>query len=153
MPIKLPDQCCHPSREWIMARKPILLTFDDGPNPSSTLRILEVLAARSIVAVFFMVGKRLLNSDCRNTARTVAQLGHVVGNHTWHHTELTSLSNDCVREEILRAEDALGEFLTDFKLFRPPFGAMDERVRDLVMSLGYAPMLWNVDPLDWNSAY
>ena len=78
--------------------KEIWLTFDDGPNPVHTKKVLSVLAAHNIKAVFFMVGRH-----CKlypDTIKRVADGGHRIGNHTYNHKKLTILSRAQIKEEI-----------------------------------------------------
>jgi len=139
-----------PAPEWCAAHKPILLTFDDGPHPEVTPRILDALARRNIRAIFFVVGERLESQANMNVVRRAVCEGHLIGNHSFSHPRLTDLPEDQIRNELLRTDVLIRGFFGAHKLMRPPYGAINDRVRKVALELGYSPMLWNVDTLDWN---
>jgi peptidoglycan/xylan/chitin deacetylase (PgdA/CDA1 family) len=151
--MQIEDHFRIPAPEWSAAPKPILLTFDDGPHPEVTPRILDALASRRIRAIFFVVGKRLESQANMDVLRRAVCEGHIIGNHSFSHPRLTDLSDDEIRKEILRTDILIRCFVGHHKLIRPPYGAMNENVRRIALELGYAPMLWNVDTLDWNSNF
>jgi peptidoglycan-N-acetylglucosamine deacetylase len=75
------------------------MTFDDGPHPVLTPRLLDMLKARGIKATFFLIGQ---NAEYPDIVRRIAAEGHEIGNHTWNHPQLTKLSPAALREEIDR---------------------------------------------------
>jgi peptidoglycan-N-acetylglucosamine deacetylase len=127
----------------------VLLTFDDGPHPAQTPKLLDCLAERGIKAVFFVIGERVASGAGRAIVERAFKEGHRIGNHTYTHPDLTKLSESQVLDEIERTEDLIAEFLTDHKLFRPPYGAHNSVVDTVVRDLGYHVVLWNVDSEDW----
>jgi peptidoglycan-N-acetylglucosamine deacetylase len=132
-------------------RKQVWLTFDDGPHPVRTAKVLDVLSSHGITACFFLIGK-----NAEQFPALVARIereGHRVGNHTYAHPQLTTLTAAKVREQLLRTERILGTHLKSPKLFRPPFGAHNATVDSVVAGLGYRTILWNVDTVDWNKAF
>jgi peptidoglycan/xylan/chitin deacetylase (PgdA/CDA1 family) len=124
----------------------VWLTFDDGPHPANTETILKALDRHGVKAIFFMVGQNAQRH--RTTAKAVADAGHWVGNHTWAHPDLTTRTDEQIRDEIERTREVIGDLETT-RVFRPPYGARNRRVDAVVASLGYETMLWTVDTLDW----
>ena len=131
----------------------VVLTFDDGPNPKTTPRLLDILAKYDIKAVFFVVGNRVETSTGRNIIERAHLEGHIIGNHSFTHPNLKTLSEKAVRNEILKTHNLISDFLTRGKLFRPPYGATNTTVSNILKENGYMQVLWSVDTLDWNSRY
>jgi peptidoglycan-N-acetylglucosamine deacetylase len=131
----------------------LALTFDDGPNPAWTPRLLDILAARNVRATFFMVG-RFVEAESA-LVRRVLDAGHLIGNHSWTHPNLARTGYNRVHEELLRTSDALGQIAgRPIRYFRPPYGARRPAVLRLARELGMIPVLWNAMTTDWreNSA-
>lgn len=128
--------------------KVVAITFDDGPWPSQTDRILKVLEKEDVHATFFMLGSRVKRDPA--TARRVAEAGHTVGSHTYSHKPLSTLSAAQVRREIRRGRDALRQATgEDSAWLRPPYGAMDSDAWREVRRLKARAVLWDVDSRDW----
>lgn len=127
----------------------VALTFDDGPGPE-TGRLLDLLAERGVHATFFVLGGNA-NAHPDLVAREVAE-GHVVGNHTWGHPQLTNLADADVDSEVVRTRDAVTA-ITGYTptLVRPPYGAADARVMGRLGALGSPAILWNIDTEDWRN--
>ena len=127
----------------------IALTFDDGPHPQNTPRLLDMLRARNVKATFFVIG-RSVDLYPQVLRRTVAE-GHEIGNHTHTHRLLSKLSNDEVRGEISRCRDAIVRAAgVQPRTMRPPYGGMLQAQREMVFNeFGNPCILWSVDPLDW----
>jgi peptidoglycan-N-acetylglucosamine deacetylase len=131
--------------------KRVWLTFDDGPHPRHTVRVLGTLAAHGIKATFFVMGRNCAAN--MNVLAKVADGGHRIGNHTYTHPELTRLSEARIRDEIRRTEALISRYIHGPKLMRPPYGAHNALVDRVVRGLGYRLVIWNVDTVDWNRAY
>ncbi len=131
----------------------IILTFDDGPHPKNTPKLLDLLKAENLKAVFFVVGSALGNSANLDIVKRAHAEGHTIGNHTFSHPSLTKLTAAEVEEEILKTENLLGGLLGEHKLIRPPFGAHNQVVDAIFQRLGYTSVLWNVDPRDWDKEF
>ena len=119
----------------------VFLSFDDGPSPSATARIVDILAENDAVATFFFVGRHAgMFSDL---ARRVAEAGHDVGNHTYDHRKLHLLGRDAVRRELERAHAAIRE-ATDVEpaLFRAPHGYRSPFVALEARRLRYTTIGW-----------
>lgn len=138
-----------PKRVAPCSRGLVALTFDDGPLPSVTPRLVRVLTRLDVPATFFMVGNRVESNP--ELVRMVDRAGFAIGNHTWEHADLTSQTPRQVRRALAstgRALHAAGVEPTD--LVRPPYGATDERVRKVIADLGLVEVLWTIDSLDWS---
>ncbi len=127
----------------------IAITFDDGPHPQNTPRLLDMLAARNIKATFYVIG-RSVDLHPGVLRRTVAE-GHEIGNHSHTHRLLSKLSDSEVRQEMQRCQDAVGRAAgVRPRTMRPPYGGLLQSQRELVHNeFGYPTILWSVDPLDW----
>lgn len=122
------------------------LTFDDGPHPLYTPRVLSILANHGARATFFMVGEAA--SRYPEIVREVVAGGHVIGNHSWSHPHLPHMRSRLSRlKELRNCAKATAPYCQ--KLFRPPFGAQDDHVRLDAMILGYKIILWNGSAQDW----
>jgi peptidoglycan/xylan/chitin deacetylase (PgdA/CDA1 family) len=123
------------------------LTFDDGPV-AGTNDLLDVLKERGARATFFVVGRNAKANP--QILRRMKAEGHVIGNHTFDHAQLTRLGAAEVRSEISKVNDAVQKATgTRPTLLRPPYGATNSTVATVSRDLGMAQVLWNVDPLDW----
>ena len=127
----------------------IAITFDDGPHPQNTPRLLDILAARNIKATFYVIG-RSVDLHPGVLRRTVAE-GHEIGNHSHTHRLLSKLGESEVRQEMQRCQDAVGRAAgVRMRTMRPPYGGLLQSQRELVhREFGYPTILWSVDPLDW----
>jgi len=131
------------------ARPQIALTFDDGPTPGVTERILDELKQRGAQATFFMIGQRILAAP--DLARRVVAEGHEVGNHTYTHPKLTGLPPLRAEEEIQKTQDVIHDVLgLQPAWFRPPYGDFRGNLAPLVTRRGMRVVMGNVDPADWS---
>lgn len=135
---------------WISVDGPyIAMTFDDGPSEKLTPRLLDLLAAHRIKATFFVIGQNV--ADHPEIVRRAAREGHEIANHTWSHPNLGKISDDGIRRELQKTDDAI-QSATGVRpiLMRPPYGSITERQKKWVHNdFGYQIVLWDVDPLDW----
>jgi peptidoglycan/xylan/chitin deacetylase (PgdA/CDA1 family) len=129
--------------------KYIALTFDDGPHPSNTPRLLNILRERNVKATFYVIG-RSVNLYPQILRQTVDD-GHEIGNHTQTHPLLSKLSDSAVLNELRRCRESVAQASgATMRTMRPPYGGLLPRQRELVHSeFGYPTILWSVDPLDW----
>jgi len=127
----------------------VAMTFDDGPHPSLTPKLLDILKQRNIKCTFFVIG-RSAKTYPQIIRRMIAE-GHEVANHTWTHASLTSRSDAQIRSELQQSEDALFA-AANYRphLIRPPYGAINTRIKNFMFSeFGYSTIMWSVDPQDW----
>ena len=134
----------------------LLLTFDDGPRPDTTPKVLDTLDQFGIKSVFFVNGVRFMgkgaqNEKAKELMREAIKRGHIVGNHTVHHYFLCGKRGPIVGErEILDnaklIQDATG---VPPPLFRTPFGSHCASLTATLHKLGIRPIGWDIDPQDW----
>ncbi len=127
----------------------LAMTFDDGPHPVHTPKLLDMLKQRGIRATFFVIGTSAKAHPA--IVRRIIEDGHEIGNHTWTHASLTTRSDAQIRSELKMSEDALVE-AAGYRphLIRPPYGAINTRIKEFMFSeFGYSTILWSVDPQDW----
>jgi peptidoglycan-N-acetylglucosamine deacetylase len=126
----------------------IALTFDDGPNPEWTPRLLDTLAKHEVKATFFMLGKFAVEQ--KELVRRVAAEGHLIGDHSWSHPKLSRCSAKRIEEELRNTKNALEQIVgAKVRFFRPPFGARRPAVFRIARELGLEPVLWNAMTNDW----
>lgn len=126
----------------------VSLTFDDGPDPVFTPRILDVLSQHGVRATFFLIGTRVKAHP--QVVRRIVREGHDLGNHSWDHAYLPKLKPPALTHNLKQADaqirQAAGQRIT---LFRPPYGSVTADVGTITREMGYRTVLWNVDSLDW----
>ncbi len=127
----------------------VAMTFDDGPNASLTPKLLDLLAARHMKATFFVVGQNA--EEFPEIVRRAAREGHEIGNHSWSHPNLAKLSDENVRNQLKKTDDAIFAALgLHPTLMRPPYGSITPRQKHWIHDeFGYKIITWDVDPLDW----
>lgn len=127
--------------------KKIALTFDDGPRSKTTPVLLDGLKERDVKVTFFVIGEYA--AQYPEIVKREAKEGHIVGNHTWSHVEITRISEEQARKEIMDTSELIEKITGKPTAFmRPPFGAWQ---KELELELNVMPVLWNVDPLDWTT--
>ena len=127
----------------------IAMTYDDGPHPTNTPRLLDILRQRNIKATFYVIGKNV-DMYPHLTRRIVAE-GHEIGNHTYTHRNLKTLSDSQVVSEMTKARSSIVKATgVSPRTMRPPYGALYQRQREMIMTkFGYPTIMWAVDPRDW----
>lgn len=124
------------------------LTFDDGPNPEATPRLLEVLAKTGVRATFFLIGGFV--RQCPALVREIAAAGHLIGNHTMTHPWLAWQTESRIREELGGTSSVLEDILgKPVRYFRAPHGARRPIVLRVARNLGMTPVQWNAMGYDW----
>jgi peptidoglycan/xylan/chitin deacetylase (PgdA/CDA1 family) len=135
----------------------LTLSFDTGPVPGATERILEILAGRGLKASFFLIGERLRDPACRRLAERTKDEGHWIGNHTMTHTApLTQLSDPNHAEaEIGRCQEMLGALSHPMRFFRPSGGGtlgphlLTRSAVDYLIANQFTVVTWNDVPGDF----
>jgi peptidoglycan/xylan/chitin deacetylase (PgdA/CDA1 family) len=128
--------------------KKVALTFDDGPHPVYTTRLLDALGERGVKATFFVTGENALNNT--DIIKRMYEEGHLIGNHTYSHLQLTSYNRDKFRQELVKTNDIIYEATGQIVSYvRPPYGTWDKKLES---ELNMFPVLWTIDTLDWCSS-
>lgn len=126
----------------------IALTFDDGPHPVYTPKLLDGLESRGVLATFFVTGENA--AQYPDILRRMDEAGHLIGNHTYTHMQYTSTNREQFRQELVKTNTLLGEITGKETTFvRPPYGSWD---KSFETELNMFPVLWTIDPLDWCTA-
>ena len=128
--------------------KVVALTFDDGPWPGTTEQVLDILAEHDIKATFFVVGN--LVERYPDLVRRTVDEGHTIANHTYSHKILTRHNGETIRDEIVRGSKAIQDVtgITP-RWFRPPGGAMNDKVVSEAARVNMELVMWDADPMDW----
>jgi peptidoglycan/xylan/chitin deacetylase (PgdA/CDA1 family) len=128
----------------------LALTFDDGPNPVWTPRLLDLLARRGVRASFFLVGSRAQAEPA--LVRQIVASGHLIGNHSWSHLNLALAPSSRIEEELSSTNQILAQISgAPICYFRPPFGARRPQTLRIARRLGLIPVLWNAMTSDWKN--
>lgn len=128
----------------------IALTFDDGPSASYTPQILDIFAAHNARCTFFVLGG--LVGRHRQLIQRISEEGHEIGIHSWWHAGYTGLSTSAIHGDISRCRSALGGLVErPIRWVRPPYGAVNDRVRAAINDAGYHVAMWSIDPRDWQT--
>lgn len=138
---------CVTNKEEGMENRKIAITFDDGPDPIYTPQLLDGLKERGAKASFFLMGKQAEAHP--ELVRRIQEEGHLIGNHTYSHIQLTKKNREAFKAELKKTNELLTGITGEEVLFvRPPYGCWD---KSLETELTMLPVLWNIDPLDWSS--
>ncbi|KAI9269207.1 hypothetical protein BDA99DRAFT_570379 [Phascolomyces articulosus] len=123
------------------------VTFDDGPS-EYTPKLLDYLDSINEKVTFFVVGGQVIQYP--EILKRAYDAGHEIAMHTWSHSYMTTLTNEQLVAELKWTEQAVFEVTGHSpKFIRPPFGNIDDRVRDICKALGFTPVIWSVDTNDW----
>ncbi|WP_255987362.1 polysaccharide deacetylase family protein [Chitinolyticbacter albus] len=143
-----------PGQLWLEGRthrKLIALTFDDGPT-YNTPRLLDVLARHKVKATFFWLGREMMRFP--EAVRRAAREGHLLGNHTWDHPDISGLDETTLWDEQIGATQAVFKQIlgTTPHLMRPPYGRIADWQVEFMRRQGLRVIQWSVDAQDWNRA-
>lgn len=136
----------------------VTLSFDNGPEPDVTPRVLDILERHGVKSTFFVLGGKMADPDRRALAERAHAAGHWIGNHTWTHEVPLGLSTDpaAPEREIGATQGEIGALAHPSRFFRPfgQGGNLDGRIlspaaRDYLIDGGYSCVLWNSVPGDW----
>ncbi|MEV0775383.1 polysaccharide deacetylase family protein [Streptomyces sp. NPDC050433] len=148
-PAKLPVRT-EPLLKMPYLGRSMILTFDDGPDPSYTPGILRTLRAHDVRAMFFVCGGMAVGRP--DLLREMADDGHIVANHTWSHPELPKLRPSKIRAEMERTSEVIERTLGRPPVwFRAPYGSWNRHTFEIGADLGMEPLAWTLDTLDWKS--
>lgn len=128
--------------------KVVALTFDDGPDQRFTPKILNVLSKYHVNATFFLMGSRVAKYP--NVAKRIVKEGNIIGNHTYWHPQLTKSGEHSMKWEIKKTERQIQSVAgRKTKLFRAPYGALNDMLVKKLGDMGYKGIGWSVDTQDW----
>jgi len=126
----------------------VALTFDDGPTPGVTERVLTELSKRKLHATFFLIGAKVDASP--QLARRLVDEGHDVANHSYTHPRLAGMSDSAVEQQLSRTQESIARATGITPVwFRPPYGAFRREQGSIASKLGLGVAYWSVDPKDW----
>ena len=135
---------------WQTSNNKILLTFDDGPTESVTIKILSLLKNNNIKAVFFCVGDNIKNHP--ELTEQILGEGHTVANHTMNHKLITKMSREEATNEIESFNDLMKEkFNYGVKYFRPPHGRFNLKTNRILSELNLKCIMWNLLTYDFKN--
>ena len=127
--------------------KRIAITFDDGPHRLYTPKLLDGLKERGIHATFFLVGENIRNNE--TLVKRMAEEGHLIGNHTFSHVQLTKLKKEEACREVQQTNERICAVTGAPVLYiRPPYGSWND---ELQAEIPMTVTLWNLDSEDWKS--
>lgn len=124
------------------------LTFDDGPHRNFTPSILDALKQAGVPATFFMNGKTMRENQA--LVKRIAQEGHQVASHAWKHNDMRRLSSTKNKKSLLKTNRLIFNLTGQTNSYvRPPYGALNKRVKTTIKRLKMKKILWTHDTLDW----
>lgn len=142
-PKKLQVVSAVQEEEW----RKVALTFDDGPHPVYTEKLLDGLSERDVKVTFFVTGEHARMHP--EVIERMQQEGHLIGNHTYTHIQLRKNNKQAFRDELVQTNEVLKEITGEEVVYvRPPYGSWD---KSFEKELNMFPVLWSVDPMDWCS--
>lgn len=128
--------------------KKIALTFDDGPHPYYTEQLLKGLKERNVKVTFFITGQNV--EAYPDIVKEIYENGHLIGNHTYSHLQLSSQNEESFKQEIIKTNEVIKEVIGEDTIYvRPPYGSWN---KEFEKELNMFPVLWTIDPLDWCSS-
>lgn len=142
-----PDMDAGAGTEKMEEKPMIAVTFDDGPSETCTPRLLDGLKARGVHATFFLIGKNIEQGNNAEIVERMQEEGHLIGNHTYNHVEITKVSDEVAFDELEKTNRLITSITGQpVEYMRPPFGVWQ---KELEQKIHIIPVMWNIDPLDW----
>lgn len=134
------------------SRRELYLTFDNGYENGYTAAILDTLQKKKVPAAFFVTGHYVQTQP--ELLKRMAAEGHVIGNHSWSHPDMTTLSNEQIKQELDRVEQAVAQVTgqKEMHFLRPPRGIFSERTLAVSEELGYINVFWSLAYKDWDTS-
>lgn len=133
------------------SQKELYLTFDNGYENGHTIAILDVLKEKQVPAVFFVTGHYVKTQA--DLLKRMVNEGHLIGNHSWSHPDMSQLSPDKMKDELHRVKEEVAQITgqTQMTFLRPPRGIFSERVLSVSNELGYTNVFWSIAYKDWET--
>jgi len=130
--------------------KQVYLTFDDGPDPHTTPWLLELLEEAGVKATFFLIGSHVARHE--HLVEKIHRGGHTIGNHSFNHYLMPVLTVAAAESEIDRTNRLISDITGSApKIFRPPYGVIDQRGADCLRERDMKPVYWGAVPEDWSA--
>lgn len=133
------------------SKKELYLTFDNGYENGYTPKVLDVLKERKVPAIFFVTGHYL--KDKPELVKRMTEEGHLVGNHSWSHPDMSQISDGQIQTELDQVKDEIIRLTgqKEVRYLRPPRGIFSERTLAVSRSLGYTNVFWSIAYKDWDT--
>ena len=129
----------------VAEKNKIAITFDDGPNPEYTMKLLDGLQKRGVKATFFVLGSEV--EKYPDIVKAIDAQGHLIGVHSYEHVNFSQIGDEAALEQIEKTQDAIHDVTGNYAGYiRPPYGCWKKSL-DVEVSL--IEVLWDIDPLDW----
>ncbi|MDF2922919.1 MAG: xylanase/chitin deacetylase [Paenibacillaceae bacterium] len=134
---------------WVGSGKKVYLTFDTGGPIGESDKLLSILKDNEVKVTFFLVGYNV--KQYKDFAKKVSEEGHLIGNHTMTHKDMTKLSDEEVKQELEDFASLIKEVTgkPPAPLFRFPYGAYSMHLLDMVSEMGYTSVFWSTAMRDW----
>ncbi|MFY0546187.1 delta-lactam-biosynthetic de-N-acetylase [Brevibacillus sp. H7] len=132
-------------------RKELYLTFDNGYENGYTKNVLDTLKEKKVPAIFFVTGHYV--KDQPELVKRMAEEGHLIGNHSWSHPDMTRITNERIREELEKVKELVAQVSEqkDMRYLRPPRGIFSDRSLAVSKKLGYTNVFWSIAYKDWET--
>ncbi|KZE47288.1 polysaccharide deacetylase [Brevibacillus parabrevis] len=133
------------------SKKELYLTFDNGYENGFTPAILDTLQAKKVPAIFFVTGHYVKEQP--ELLKRMTKEGHLIGNHSWSHPDMTTVPNEKIKEELNRVKEAVSQVTgqATMRYLRPPRGIFSDRTLAVSKELGYTNVFWSVAYKDWDT--
>ncbi|WP_328474543.1 polysaccharide deacetylase family protein [Actinoplanes sp. NBC_00393] len=129
----------------------VALTFDDGPNTGTTNQLISTLRSAGATATVFPTGQNASNNA--SLMQAYKNAGLQIGNHSWDHPHLITMSQSQIQSQLSRTQQAIQQTAgVTPTVFRPPYGETNATLKSVASSLGLREVIWDVDSQDWNNA-
>ncbi len=126
----------------------LVLTFDDGPHPVATEKVLEVLVKNNLKAIFFFIGENVIRNY--DIVQSIVEQGSYIANHSFSHPKNLFLAGkENIQKQISKCQNIIETFPNNLKLFRPPFGRLKGKMKKISADLGLKTMMWTKLTEDW----
>jgi peptidoglycan-N-acetylmuramic acid deacetylase len=132
-------------------KKELYLTFDNGYENGYTAKVLDVLKEKKVPAIFFVTGHYV--KDQPELVKRMAAEGHLIGNHSWSHPDMSGISSGKIGDELVKVKDGVSQLTgrQDMQYLRPPRGIFSDRVLAVSKEQGYTSVFWSVAYKDWDT--
>jgi peptidoglycan-N-acetylmuramic acid deacetylase len=133
------------------AKKELYLTFDNGYENGYTQGILDVLKEKKVPATFFVTGHYI--EDQPDLLKRMVKEGHIIGNHSWSHPDMSQVSSEKIKEELDKVKEGIFKVTgqKEVRFLRPPRGIFSERMLHVSKQLGYTNVFWSLAYKDWDT--